>query len=84
MSKKIDRLSLELPSDVFGVLREFLTANEFIELSHVSKSIYMETKPHKFYYMNRSLSLEFCFDEYFREIVRSTLLRDKQIVFEFV
>jgi hypothetical protein len=30
MSKKIDRLSLELPSDVFGVLRDFFTANEFI------------------------------------------------------
>jgi len=79
MPKKIERLSLELASDVFGVLLEFLTANEFIELSHVSKSIYMETKPHKFYYMNMSLSLEFCFDEYFREIVRRSLIMDKQL-----
>jgi len=79
MSKKIDRLSLELLSDVFGVLREFLTANDFLQLCHVSKIIYVETKPHKFYYLNRFLSLEFCFDEYFREIVRSILLRDKQL-----
>ena len=29
--------------------------------------------------MNRSLSLEFSFDEYFREIVRSAILRDMQL-----
>jgi len=79
MSKKIDRLSLELPSDVFGVLREFLTANDFLQLCHVSKIIYMETRPHKFYYLNRFLSLEFCFNENLRDIVRRSLIMDKQL-----
>ena len=63
----------KLNEDPLGVIEEFLSFEDFLQLCLTSKEIYSETKKIKFLELNKKYSLKFYEDEEFRNRVLSSI-----------
>ena len=70
---------MELFEDILTVVEKFCSPNDFLQLCHVSKQFYEETKIIKKLSLNRIYSLKFWNNTKFREKVFSTVVKENQV-----
>ena len=68
-----------LSEDCFGVMKCFLSEQEFLSLSHSSKEVCEECRSLKMYKLNKHHSLLYYEDEEFREQVKQTISSPRQL-----
>ena len=71
-----------LSEDCFGVVKCFLSEQEFLSLSHSSKEVYEECRSLKMYKLNKHHSLLYHDDEEFREQVKRTISSPRQVTLD--
>ena len=68
-----------LSEDCFGIMKCFLSEQEFLSLSHSSKEVYEECRSLKMYKLNKHHSLLYYKDEEFRKQVKQTISSPRQV-----